>query len=99
MKLGTIGHVDHGKTTLTAAIESVLEKQNLSSVYLDVAEKVFEFTNPYDFLNTPKTSKSRLKKCAKGFHEFIETRHDIVQGGIFTKKWECQYCGKFMHER
>src|SRR5207344_2088934 len=27
MKIGTIGHVDHGKTTLTAAITKVLEKQ------------------------------------------------------------------------
>ncbi|MBW3665766.1 MAG: elongation factor Tu, partial [Actinobacteria bacterium] len=28
MNIGTIGHVDHGKTTLTAAITSVLHKQN-----------------------------------------------------------------------
>ncbi|HSI98056.1 MAG TPA: GTP-binding protein, partial [Gaiellaceae bacterium] len=28
MNIGTIGHVDHGKTTLTAAITNVLHKQN-----------------------------------------------------------------------
>src|SRR4051794_10079859 len=28
MNIGTIGHVDHGKTTLTAAITSVMAKQN-----------------------------------------------------------------------
>jgi elongation factor Tu len=28
--VGTIGHVDHGKTTLTAAITKVLEKKNLA---------------------------------------------------------------------
>ena len=32
MNIGTIGHVDHGKTTLTAAITHVLAKQGLSEV-------------------------------------------------------------------
>jgi len=30
VNIGTIGHVDHGKTTLTAAITKVLSKQNLA---------------------------------------------------------------------
>ena len=32
VNIGTIGHVDHGKTTLTAAITSVLAKKGLSAV-------------------------------------------------------------------
>ena len=38
VNVGTIGHVDHGKTTLTAAITQVLSKQNDKTVYkpLDV---------------------------------------------------------------
>ena len=32
VNIGTIGHVDHGKTTLTAAITMVLNKQGLSEV-------------------------------------------------------------------
>ena len=32
VNIGTIGHVDHGKTTLTAAITTVLAKQGLSEV-------------------------------------------------------------------
>ena len=32
VNIGTIGHVDHGKTTLTAAITKVLAKQGLSEV-------------------------------------------------------------------
>ena len=32
LNIGTIGHVDHGKTTLTAAITSVLAKQGLAKV-------------------------------------------------------------------
>jgi elongation factor Tu len=31
LNIGTIGHVDHGKTTLTAAITKVLEKQGFAS--------------------------------------------------------------------
>ena len=30
VNIGTIGHVDHGKTTLTAAITSVLSKQGFA---------------------------------------------------------------------
>lgn len=32
VNIGTIGHVDHGKTTLTAAITTVLSKQGLSDI-------------------------------------------------------------------
>ncbi len=32
LNIGTIGHVDHGKTTLTAAITTVLSKQGLAEV-------------------------------------------------------------------
>ena len=32
VNIGTIGHVDHGKTTLTAAITTVLAKNGLSEV-------------------------------------------------------------------
>src|SRR5215467_5129071 len=32
VNIGTIGHVDHGKTTLTAAITYVLAKQGLSEI-------------------------------------------------------------------
>ena len=32
VNIGTIGHVDHGKTTLTSAITTVLEKKGLSEV-------------------------------------------------------------------
>ena len=32
VNIGTIGHVDHGKTTLTAAITKVLSKKGLSAI-------------------------------------------------------------------
>ena len=36
VNIGTIGHVDHGKTTLTAAITTVLAKKGLSEVTLSI---------------------------------------------------------------
>lgn len=38
VNIGTIGHVDHGKTTLTAAITKVLHKKNGSNTFKDFAE-------------------------------------------------------------
>ncbi|MDD2433005.1 MAG: GTP-binding protein, partial [Clostridia bacterium] len=32
VNIGTIGHVDHGKTTLTAAITTILAKKGLSQL-------------------------------------------------------------------
>jgi translation elongation factor EF-Tu-like GTPase len=36
MNIGTIGHVDHGKTTLTAAITKVLADKGFNLVLLSV---------------------------------------------------------------
>ncbi len=33
VNVGTIGHIDHGKTTLTAAITRVLAKKGFASYY------------------------------------------------------------------
>lgn len=37
VNIGTIGHVDHGKTTLTAAITTVLAKRGFKSTATDYA--------------------------------------------------------------
>jgi elongation factor Tu len=44
MNIGTIGHVDHGKTTLTAAITNVLHKHNpnVESMAFDAIDKAPE---------------------------------------------------------
>ena len=34
VNVGTIGHIDHGKTTLTAAITKVLASAHLATVHL-----------------------------------------------------------------
>ena len=40
VNVGTIGHIDHGKTTLTAALVKVQSKKNLAKVisYADIAK-------------------------------------------------------------
>ena len=63
VNIGTIGHVDHGKTTLTAAITTVLAKKGLSELRsfdsIDNApeEKEKEF---YDWANTRVAKWGRL---------------------------------------
>jgi elongation factor Tu len=37
LNVGTIGHIDHGKTTLTSAITKVLAKKNLAK-YLEYGQ-------------------------------------------------------------
>ena len=49
VNIGTIGHVDHGKTTLTAAITKTLSDKGLSEVRsfdsIDNAPEEKEYTN------------------------------------------------------
>lgn len=98
-KIGIIGHVDHENTTLTAAIKSVLEKEQVS-IYKDALEEVIEYENPYAFLNEKQpASKSQLKKCDKGLHEFKESAPIKVNVNLYETKWNCMHCGIDMHNR
>ena len=47
INIGTIGHIDHGKTTLTAAITKVLAEQSLSTFV------------PYDKIDSAPEEKRR----------------------------------------
>ncbi len=38
VNIGTIGHVDHGKTTLTAAITKVMSLENGSNILMNYAD-------------------------------------------------------------
>ena len=40
MNIGTIGHVDHGKTTLTAAITKILNMSGGKVEFLKMAEAI-----------------------------------------------------------
>ena len=60
VNVGTIGHIDHGKTTLTAAITKVLSEQGTNTVAtsfdeIDKAPRSASAASP----STPRTSSTR----------------------------------------
>ena len=67
VNVGTMGHVDHGKTTLTAAITSVLAKRLPSAVNKPVA---------YDQIDNAPEEKARGITIASSHQEYeSEARH------------------------
>jgi elongation factor Tu len=67
VNVGTMGHVDHGKTTLTAAITSVLAKRLPSSVNKPIA---------YDQIDNAPEEKARGITIATSHQEYeSEKRH------------------------
>ena len=67
VNVGTMGHVDHGKTTLTAAITSVLAKRLPSAVNKPVA---------YDQIDNAPEEKARGITIASSHQEYeTEARH------------------------
>ena len=64
MNIGTIGHVDHGKTTLTAAMTQVLAKSNLAQ------------SRPFDSIDNAPEEKARGLTIAISHIEYeTEKRH------------------------
>jgi elongation factor Tu len=67
VNVGTMGHVDHGKTTLTAAITSVLSKRLPSSINKSIA---------YDQIDNAPEEKARGITIATSHQEYeSEKRH------------------------
>src|SRR5437588_6039909 len=67
VNVGTMGHVDHGKTTLTAAITAVLAKKMPSAVNKPVA---------YDQIDNAPEEKARGITIATSHQEYeSEKRH------------------------
>jgi len=64
INIGTIGHIDHGKTTLTSAITKVLAKKNLA--------KALDF---YDIDNAPEEKERGITINVRHVEYETETRH------------------------
>lgn len=93
-KVAIIGHAYEGKTTLTTAIKNALENEK-HHVYQKAVEEVIEYRNPYTYLNEKQPlSKTRLKKCSKGFHEYKES--NFLENN--EKKWICIHCESVMNQ-
>src|SRR5258707_14129940 len=69
VNIGTIGHVDHGKTTLTAAITKVLQKHNPKIQF-----------RSFDSIDNAPEEKARRITIATA-HEEYETKKRHVAGG------------------
>jgi elongation factor Tu len=67
VNIGTIGHVDHGKTTLTAAITSVLSSMNISA---ENKSKKYD-----DIDNAPEEKKRGITINATHVEYYTENRH------------------------
>jgi elongation factor G len=52
VNIGTIGHVDHGKTSLTAAITSVLAKSGKAQAVINEPIMAVEVVTPEQFLGS-----------------------------------------------
>src|ERR1700731_4206019 len=59
--VGTIGHIDHGKTTLTAAITKVLQKHNPKIVF-----------RSFDSIDNAPEEKARGIPIATGHADYIK---------------------------
>lgn len=73
-------------------------KINSKENILEQGNNVYQFKN-YHFLDSRSPSKSRLKKCEKGLHEFQETQFTTTENSIVKKQWFCKHCGTSMHNR
>ena len=74
VKIGTIGHVDHGKTTTTAAITKVLAKGGEGSANFE------------DIDNAPEERERGMRNTAelfaRGFIDEVRVYGDVISKGI-----------------
>ena len=99
VNIGTIGHVDHGKTTLTAAITKVLSENGGAefSDYADIDKAKKILSDLYIFFHDDPNRLKNVYKCTSKVHsvsclDFIAGMSDEyaleIHKSIFTpKKW------------
>ncbi len=65
LNIGTIGHVDHGKTTLTAAISAVLASKGLAEKKTSLQLTLLQKKKKEVLLSIQLTSNTKLKKTLR----------------------------------
>ena len=84
LNIGTIGHVDHGKTTLTAAITKVLAEKKLAKYKVffqdDFVNNFSKVMSPFDFSlkRSTKLRQSTIKESS--YQGFFGTFREVMGG-------------------
>ena len=73
--VGTIGHIDHGKTTLTAAITKVLQKHNPKIVF-----------RSFDSIDNAPEEKARGITIATAHVEYEKFARLLVSEGLVERE-------------
>jgi hypothetical protein len=77
--------------------DAVVDFKTSTRLLNGYSEHVLKLTNHYKGLNDVKSSKNRLAKCAKGFHEYVKAPFESEDvHGIIVTKWLCMHCKKEM---
>src|SRR5450756_2094786 len=98
LNIGTIGHIDHGKTTLTAAITKVLQEQGLNTTFrsfdsIDNApeerQRGITINTAHVEYETPNRHYAHVDCPGPVSYTHLrahETRHDLVCRLLLEKK-------------
>ena len=82
VNVGTIGHIDHGKTTLTAALVKVQSKRNLAKANPVVLEPIMslEVVTPEDFMGDVISDINRRRGRISGQEPRGNTQ--VISGAV-----------------
>lgn len=92
-----IGHTNHGKSTLTSALQKVIDEEVV--MMKDDFQEPIKITNYPSLLNEKQPSKSTLKKCAKGLHEYKCSEPVQINEYTHIAEWNCIHCNKPMRKQ
>jgi len=95
-KIIIVGHLDHGKSTLTSALQKVIDEE-VVMIKNDFQEPI-KITNYPSLLNEKQPSKSTLKKCGRGLHEYKRSEPVKINQHTHIAEWNCIHCNKPMHK-
>ena len=100
-KIGIIGNGSIASSIVAKLQDTeqkiVVVKDEVNSI-LEQGTTIY-INNTYHHLDSRSPSKTQLRKCEKGLHEFQETQFTTTENSIVKKQWFCKHCGTSMHNR
>ena len=100
VNVGTIGHVDHGKTTLTAAITKVLGDQGLAEyIPYDTVAKASESQGRRDDTKIVTIAVSHVEYSTKNRHLDKNHYFYICRAILGACSWRCSFSGMLSSDK